>query len=428
MLGDTAMGLVDAKLVGALGAEALGGVGMGVVLMYLGNSFALGAMRGVKIATSHAVGEGRPEDARRYLAAGATVAFFVGLLVLVAARDASALLRAFGTAEPLVVPARDFLAAVTLGSPAVAVEAALVQQRQALGDTRTPMWVGLGSNALNALLGYGLVGGHLGLPALGAAGAGLATALAHGAGCATLGALALRAPRGSGVSALPFRRAVREVLALGLPTGAQWTLESLSFSTFALVLGTLGTREVAANHLALNVLRVSFLPGVAVSEATSVLVGQALGARRLDEARRALGAGLALAVSFMLACGLVFATAGEAIARAFTDDPVLARATARLLLVAALFQLLDAVQIVLRGALRGAKVVLGVAIVGVAASWTFVPTSAWLLGKRAGLGAVGGWLGFVGETVVVSAVLGWLWRHGSWRRAYAARPVPAPSA
>src|SRR5436190_178444 len=73
MLGETLLGLVDTKLVGGLGASALGGVGVGATLMFLNYSIVLGVMRGVKVATSHAVGRGTPEDGRRYAAAGAII-------------------------------------------------------------------------------------------------------------------------------------------------------------------------------------------------------------------------------------------------------------------------------------------------------------------------------------------------------------------
>jgi MATE family multidrug resistance protein len=73
---------------------------------------------------------------------------------------------------------------------------------------------------------------------------------------------------------------------------------------------------------------------------------------------------------------------------------------------------------VLRGALRGAKDVRVPALIGVGVVWTCVPLAALLLGRLAGWGAVGGWLGFLGETSLGTALLAWRWRRGAWRRAY----------
>ena len=127
---------------------------------------------------------------------------------------------------------------------------------------------------------------------------------------------------------------------------------------------------------------------------------------------------------------IAFALFGGAIARGLSADVEVARVAGRVLLVAAVFQTMDAITMVLRGVLRAAKDVRVVAIVGVAIAWLCVPTSAYLLGKVLGLGAIGGWVGFVAETTL-SAVIFWRrWTHGGWRSAYAppARPAPVPDA
>jgi MATE family multidrug resistance protein len=213
-------------------------------------------------------------------------------------------------------------------------------------------------------------------------------------------------------------RAARGVAELGVPLGLQFFAETLAFATFTAVLGSIGEDEIAAHQIALNVIRVSFLPGVAVAEAASVLVGQALGARSLRQADATVKSALGLAVGFMALCGAAFALFGGAVAELFSRDPAVTAITRRLLLVAALFQVLDAVNIVLRGSLRGAKDVRVVAFRGIAIIWTCVPTSAYLLGKHMGLGALGGWLGFIGETTL-SAALFWLrWKNRGWRAQY----------
>jgi MATE family multidrug resistance protein len=122
----------------------------------------------------------------------------------------------------------------------------------------------------------------------------------------------------------------------------------------------------------------------------------------------------------MAACGVVFATLGGILAGAFTDDVRVISIARRLLLVAALFQVLDAANIVLRGALRGAKDVRVPAYIGIGVVWTCVPVAAYVLGKLAGMGAVGGWLGFLAETIFATILFGLRWRRGAWRRAFGA--------
>jgi MATE family multidrug resistance protein len=202
----------------------------------------------------------------------------------------------------------------------------------------------------------------------------------------------------------------------------------LAFATFTSVLGTLGTAQVAAHQIAMATIRASFLPGVAISEAASVLVGQALGRRSPEDADRTTRAALLLATAFMTACGIVFAFGGDAIVGAFTGDPDVARIARVLLRIAAAFQVVDAISIVLRGAVRGAKDVHVPALIGVAIVWTCVPTAAILLGRVAGLGAAGGWYGFLGETTLGAVFFGLRWRAGSWRARYAKARGPSGTA
>ena len=422
MLGDTAMGLVDAKLVAGLGSSAIAGVGVGSMLGYLAQAVTFGFLRGVKVRTSHAVGEGRPHDGARYAEAGLLVALALGVLTFVLSRDVSPALIALGIDDAAVGPASDFLAARTFGTPAAFALQAFIQHRQGLGDARSPMVAGLLANVVNAPLAWALIGGHLGLPALGVAGAGYGTAIAEVVAAALMGTLFLvtraRAPRPD----VSLRTALGEVSSLGGPTAAQFGLEMLAFTTFTTVLGGIRASEVAAHQIAMAIFRTSFLPGLAVAEAGSVLVGKALGARKLDEADRVTKSALLLAVGFMSLCGVAFALFGQPIARAFTTDAEVAAIAGRLLLVAAVFQALDAVTMVLRSALRGARDVRVVAVVGVLCSWGCVPTSAYVLGKVMGLGAVGGWIGFVLETSIAATILWRRWSRGSWRDTYSTRP------
>lgn len=427
MIGEVAMGLVDTKLVGGLGPSALGGVGIATTLMFLGYSLVFGTMRGVKVATSHAIGEGRPLDGFVFERAGLILSFGFGLVFLILCRDVSGLLRLIGT-DPAVIPyTRDFLAMITLGAPASCAISALIQHRQATNDSRTPMIVGLLGNVVNATLAWSLIYGHLGLPALGVRGGGLATASVELMELTALGLLFLRDEKRAKAAASPnqkvisLRAALREVSDLGLPTGLQYGIEMLAFTTFTAVLGNIGGAELAGHQVALAVIRVSFLPGVAVAEAASVLVGQSLGRRRLDQADAVVKGALKMAVAFMAACGVVFALGGSSIASFFATDPSVLHVARNLLLLAAIFQVLDAVSIVLRGSLRGAKDVKVVALLGIAIIWTCIPTAAYFLGRVAGLGALGGWIGFIGETTLGSVIFWPRWKHGGWRKKYAAR-------
>lgn len=360
----------------------------------------------------------------------------VGVVIMLACRDVTGVLRLLG-ADPTIIPyAKDFLAAVTLGAPQTCALAALIQHRQAMSDSRTPMVVGIAGNVFNAIVAWSLIYGHVGLPAFGVRGCGWATAATETLALAVMAVMLVRSERRARLAAgadetrrqLGFRGAARHVAELGIPTGLQFGTEMLAFTAFTAVLGGIGASEIAAHHIALNVIRVSFLPGVAVAEAASVMVGRELGRRQLAAADAVVKSAMKVAVGFMAACGLFFALGGGLVAAFFSDQPSIVGVARRLLLVAALFQVLDAVNIVLRGSLRGAKDVRVAAIIGIGVTWACVPTAAYFLGKLAHLGALGGWLGFLAETTL-GACLFWLrWSRGAWRNDYAPpEPRRAPS-
>jgi MATE family multidrug resistance protein len=414
MLGETAMGLVDTKLVGDLGPEALGGVGFAVVLMYLSYAIVFGLVRGVKVRVAYAVGEGRPGDAVRYAWAGVLVSAAIGAVVFVICRDATPLLTLLKI-DPAIVPhARDFLAARTFGAVFACSLAALNQWRQGIGDSRTPMIVGIGGNVINAVLAWSLIHGHFGLPALGSRGAGYATATTETLEVIVLGVMLVRAWKAS-PSTLPIRKAVREVISIGGPTGLQFGAETLAFTTFTTVLASFGATAIASHQIALNTIRASFLPGIAIAESASVLIANALAQKRIAQADRITRYALALGVGFMTVCGIVFAIESRDIAGVFTTDEATIALASKLLVIAAIFQAFDAVNIVLRSALRAAKDVRFSMIVGTAIVWLALPGSSVVLGRWLGFGAPGAWCGFILETSLASAILYWRWKRGPWR-------------
>lgn len=423
MAGETLMGLVDTKLVSGLGPAALGGVAVAMMIVFLLYTLVFGLMRGMKVCVAHAVGEGRKHWSIRYAQAGLALGLGAGVVFALVTRDLGSVFTFIGV-DPAVVPnAKAFLAAFTFGAPGTAVVCALTHHRQAEGDARTPMVVGLSGNVVNGLLGWSLIYGHFGLPALGVRGSAYATATTEWIEAAVLVAMLVRDVRRRGTYALaraelPLRRATREVIALGLPTAVQFSSETLSFCTFTAILGSMGAEQIAAHQVALAVIRTSFLPGAAFGEAASVLVGQSLGRRSLTQADRTARAALLLATGFMAACGIVFAVGGGVIARAFTTDPAVAHVARTLLWIAAGFQVLDAANLVLRGALRGAKDVRVPMLLGIGIVWTCIPTAALVLGRWAGWGAVGGWCGFVLETALSAALFSMRWKRGGWRKTY----------
>ena len=199
----------------------------------------------------------------------------------------------------------------------------------------------------------------------------------------------------------------------------QLTLEVGSFALLTAFVSRLSETQMAAHQIALQACQFSFLPAFAISEAASVMTGQAVGARRQALVLRVAGCALVAAGLYTGACSLAFACGAPLIVAGFTSSGALAAVTVRLLRVAALFQVSDGANIVGRAVLRGAGDVRFAAVVGVVTAWLMTPPLTWLLGWHAGLGALGGWLGLCGESVLGALLLWRRLRRGGWRHAAA---------
>lgn len=408
MISYAVMTLADTLFVGSIGPAAIAGVGLGGVTAFTVVCFVIGLLRGTKVLVSQAVGAGRPQDAARHSGAGVVLGVVLGVVFGAIGVGVSELLPAIAATSESGEAARVYLAVRMVGSPIVMAYVALREVRYGLGDSRRPMVASVVGNLVNIALDALFV---LVLD-WGVAGAGWATVIGQTVELGVLVALGggrpLRKPR---------MIEVRALLRMGVPTGTQFFLEVGSFALLAALLAALDEAEMAGHQIALQVLHFAFLPVFAVGEAASVLVGQAVGAGRdalvSVVARAATKVGLAYA-SF---CAVVLVLGGPTIVRAFTDDPYLIEVSSTLLLVAAAFQIFDALNMVARSVLRGTGDVRWAAVVGVATAWLSTPPLTYLLGYVAGLGALGGWIGLCVEVVVGAALLWHRLLSGGWRRA-----------
>jgi multidrug resistance protein, MATE family len=402
MLSYSVMTMVGTLFVGRLGAAALAGIGVGGVMAFNLLCFGIGLLRSVKVLVSQAVGAGRREQASFYVGAGLVIALGFGAIDIVAGRLGSGLLTWFVDGEDAAQMARSYLEVRVLAAPAALACVALRESRYGLGDASSPMRATVCANLLNIALDFLLVR-RLGW---GVAGAAWSTVAASAFELAWL----LSTQRAVGPAIALGRRSVeaaRAVWKLGVPIGVQFLLEVGAFSTLTAIVASLGKVQAGAHQIALQVIHVSFLPAFALGEAASVLAGQAVGAGEVRQVRKVARLALWAACGYTAFCGTVFAVGARVIAGTFGHEPELIAATTSLLYVAAVFQVFDGANVVARSLLRGTGDVKYAATVSVLTSWVCTPPLAWLLGRAAGLGALGGWLGICLEIIVGAAVL-WL--------------------
>jgi MATE family multidrug resistance protein len=285
---------------------------------------------------------------------------------------------------------------------------------QAFGMVRAVTLAVVSANFLNAAANWVLVFGHLGFRAMGAEGSGWATCAAriYMALC-VLGYLVVYDYRHHtglrGVPLGPDGVRMRRLMALGLPAATQLALECGVFATATALAGRLEPVALAAHQIALNAASFTFMVPLGISSAGAVRVGQAMGRRDIAAAERSGWTALFLGAAFMVCAGTGFVLFPAAIIRLFTPDRAIIATGAALLLVAALFQLFDGIQVVATGVLRGSGDTRTPMLSNLVGHWLLGLPIGYALCFRWGRGVIGLWVGLCIGLVAVAVVLLWVW-------------------
>jgi MATE family multidrug resistance protein len=274
--------------------------------------------------------------------------------------------------------------------------------------------MGLGV-AINALLNWLLVFGNWGFPRLGMAGSGLASTLVNAAmftGLATYASIVRPFRRYAVLNRFwrPDWSIFREILKVGLPIGGMLLMEVGLFAGAAFLMGWIGLHEVAAHQIAIQIASTSFMVPLGVSMAATVRVGLAVGAGDLQAARRAGFVACAVGTGFMAGCALLFWLAPYFLTGLFlsAEDaaaPAVLGLAATFLMMAAVFQLADGLQVVGAGALRGLNYTRMPMLFAALGYWAVGFPSCILIGFGLGWGGVGVWAGLALSLLVVASLM-----------------------
>ncbi|HEX9296089.1 MAG TPA: MATE family efflux transporter [Polyangiaceae bacterium] len=404
------MTVVDTVLIGRVGRAELAGVGLAGITAFVLLCFSFGLLQGAKVLVSQAIGAGRSDQARAHLGAAVVTALVVGVATTLLGQVLAVFIGHLTASAAAGRAAQTYLRIRIAGAPLALLYVALREVRYGEGDAQSPMRATVVAQAVN----IGLAVLFIFVLKKGVAGAATATVIAHAVEAGIL-AVAQR-PRGFGLRVMRRRHLV-ELWRMGLPSGAQFALEVGAFAILSLAISLFSEVEMASHQIAIQVIHFSFLPAMAVAEAGSVLVGQAVGAACYDLVRRVARLAMAITGLYAFAWSIVLALASPTVVTVFTSDAAVISTATGLLHIAAVFQIFDASNVVARCALRGAGDVRYAAVVGVVVAWLCTPTLAWLLGHHYGLGAFGGWLGLCLEIIVSAAILWWRLERRGWLRA-----------
>jgi len=403
-----ANGVIDTVMAGRLSAVDMAAIGLGAsiyVTLYIG---LMGTLLGLSPIVGQHFGAGR------FAEIGASYRQSVWLALALSAFSSPP--------EAVASTTRVYLWATAAGLPAALLFRTFNALNVAISRPRVVMWVNLASLSLKVPLNTLFMHGwsEVGLPAMGGAGCGVATAVLAWCSAIVAAAILLRDPRYALFEvarwSAPCRSRLRELLALGLPIGAAYVVEITSFTFMALFIARLGPSAAASHQVASNLAGICYMVGLGIAHATSTLVAHSIGAGDRPKARRYALTGLSMALVAALVTLVVLWSGSGWIAGAYSSDHAVVSAAIPLIAMVALFHLFDSLQTQCGFILRAYKVATAPMVVYLVTMWGVgLGGGYWLtyLSPRhtvfaAFSGSTGGALGFwvAGFASLVLATLG----------------------
>ncbi|GAA0362738.1 MATE family efflux transporter [Bacillus horti] len=412
--------MLNMIMVGRVSAEAVAAVGLTNQPVF----FALAAFMALNVGTTaiiaRAVGAGDYNEANQ----AAQQAFILNILlsiviIFVSFIYAEQLLIFMGAAPEVLVDGVLYAQIMFLSLGFITISMGLSAVLRGAGDTVTPMRINVISNILVVVIGFPLIYGYFGLPAMGVVGAAIATAIARLTATIWVTYVLFS---GKFIITLSLKKLwnfdksmIQRIVKVGLPAAGEQFLLRGGQIIFARIVAGLGTVTFAANQICFSILGLTFMPGMAFAMAATTLVGQGLGAKRPELAEkfgwetRRIGSIVAGSI------GVLFIIFAPYIMMLYTNDPEVVRQGAIALRIVGAVQVAQSTQFILAGALRGAgdtKYPLYAMFVGV---WGFRVILCILFVMVLEWGILGAWLAIAVDQIVRSIIIHTRYKNGKWK-------------
>ena len=416
-LGQVAMMTSDLVLVGRLGGEAVAASALAQIVLFAVFVLGMGLVSAVAPLAAQAFGAREPRMVRRALRVGLWVSVLLGVPMTLVQWHGEGILLALGQEPATAHLAGQYLMGLGLS---IVPGWWFIALRGFMGAVNRPepaLWITLAAIPANALLAYALIFGAFGLPRLGLLGAGIATTLVNLGMCVVCVWVCYRQR--------PFRKyrvlgrfwradwpLMWKLIVVGLPISGSFLLEYGLFASAAIMVGWIGTVELAAHQIALQTAAVVFMVPFGISMAATVRVGHAVGRVDRNGVRNAGIAAIVLGAIFMAAMVIVIVAARHLIPWAFlgTADAVseaTAALVATLLVFGATFFIADGIQTVANGALRGLNDTRVPMLFAGLSFWVVGFSCCYALAFHWGYGVAGIWAGFTIGLLLYAVLLVW---------------------
>ncbi|TJZ84886.1 MATE family efflux transporter [Paracoccus hibiscisoli] len=428
-----AIGVGDTVMIGWYGVEPLAALVIATsffhILFFLGMGFGIGVLG---LIATH-VAAGRETEVRR----GARMALWLSagfaLAVMPLMWWSEPILLALGQTQTVSALAQDYLRIAGWGLAVVLGQLTLSSYLAALERTQVVMWVTLAGLPLNLFLNWVLIFGNLGAPELGVRGAAIASVTVQVVQLAALIAYAAWVPVARKYNLFqrfwrPDWQAMWQIARIGWPIGLTMVAEGGLFVASNIMMGWIGTAQLAAHGIALQITSITFMAHLGLSNAATVRVGQAKGRGDRAWMRDAALTVIWMSLAFAAVAIALYLLFSEQLVRLYLDPadpqaPQIVTLGAMLLMYAALFQLTDAFQVIALGFLRGVQDTQVPMWIAGFSYWVVGMPVAWALAFPLGFGPAGLWLGLcVGLTLAAVLLMRRFWRghaRGDWTRATA---------
>lgn len=411
--------LVDTFWLGKLGADAVASISVGFPIVFLLISIGGGITVAGTTLVSQYKGAGDKERTDRV--ASQVLTFVISLSIILSILGVklnSHILRLIGTPTKLLTTAAKYLDIIIGGMSFMFLFFVFSALLRGYGDTKTPMYMMIASTLLNIILDPFLIFGWGLFPRLEVAGAAIATIFSRAlAGLAGLGIL-LSGKKGIHLRLeylKPDLKYIKRIIKIGFPSAGEMSLQALGMTVMMGIVTNYGSAVVAAYGIGMKVLSGIMMPSRGFSRAATTMVGQNLGAKKIDRAERSAWVSVGIVFTLLVFLGLCFALFASQIISIFNNDPEVITVGRDLLQVLAVAFGFMGIKVVLGGSFRGAgNTGIAMTIAGISLFLFRIPITKFL---TTGLGwqAAGIWWGIaVGE--ILSALLAILWfKRGTWK-------------
>ncbi|MEW4924226.1 MATE family efflux transporter [Algibacter sp. 2305UL17-15] len=419
MLGHTFVSFVDNIMVGQLGTAELAAVSLGNSFMFIAMSLGIGFSTAITPLIAETDAEGHVAKGKSYFKHGLFLCTVLGVLLFLIVLLSKPLMYLMKQPEEVVALAIPYLDLVAISLIPLIVFQGFKQFSDGLAMTKYPMYATLIGNIVNIVVNYILIFGKFGMPEMGIVGAAYGTLASRIIMVIYLWFLLKGKEKSKNyVTNIKFfvldKLVLKRVFNLGVPSAMQMFFEVAIFTAAIWLSGLLGKNPQAANQIALNLGSMTFMVAMGLSVAAMIRVGNQKGLKNYFELRRIAFSifffGIILAIGF----AILFFIFHNQLPKLYLDyndventidNREVLEIASKLLLVAAIFQISDSIQVVMLGALRGLQDVKIPMVLVFISYWIIGFPICWFLGKAEVYGSIGIWIGLLAGLTTASILL-----------------------